>query len=319
MSKINPSFFDKIVGDDFIDFFNKKITIKPHWTTRDNGDPIRFNLPTDSNSKLKQILTQDNIKLLLGTNDITIYQFLMLVSIMINETGGKFNSISEIGSLEYMFKKIPKTKVSYNVGNTLGNKTCLELFSDPTFINVPYRQTLYKPKNMKDPLWGGSIYPTNEPKGVNKPSTENYKQGGLISECDFYKFRGRGLIQTTGRGNYSSLFKTLKSLVDNSQLSESSKKIIRSWGNDNIDIISTKITNLEIDTLFNEPLVLVLSIKNHYSIETLKKVYNTTNSDELVDLIWKYGKRISGGDQYATHYTNRVFEIMEELPNFTKK
>ena len=44
-------------------------------------------------------------------------------------------------------------------------------------------------------------------------------------------------------------------------------------------------------------------------------MYNVQNPNEFIDLAYAYGKSI-GGKKYATHFANRVFEIVENIPNW---
>lgn len=313
MSKINNDFWIKNSGKSFTSFFNTYNSGKGHWGVDLYGNHTPLSMVKNGDALLTSVFSNENINLLTGKDDLNIFQFIIMVSIMINETGGKFNStISEFGSLEYTFNRKGK-KASYN--KIKGNITAYDLFHDNNFMNVASRVNMIKPKNIEDPAWKGIVYPNNELKGGYN-AKDNYKVG-LISECDFYKFRGRGLIQLTGRNNYIAWMTKIKDNKNSINFTKStSLPIINSWGN-NMNIAATKITNAELDTLFSDSILSYYTLTVHYSIKTLKKMYNVQNPDQFIGLAYKYGREISGGDAYATHFTNRVFEILQNLPNFT--
>lgn len=309
---VNRDFWVKETQKTFTSIFNDNNSNKGHWGVDLKGQPLNIKIPNNGDVLLSNIFTNENIKLLTGKDDFSIPQFICLVSIILNETGGKLvGSITEFGSLKYMFNK-GSFKASYNSSNTLGNIDALTLFKSETFLNVPERLNMVKPKNINNKQWSGIVYPDNENVGGYLP-IDNYKVG-LISECDFYKFRGRGYIQTTGRGNYKKFFEDLFSVRN--QMSNDVKNILNKYSNVSLDIMATKITNNELDTIFKDPLANMMALKSHYSINTLKKLYNPESPTELFNLVYKYGKQISGGAEYANHYSGRVFEIFKNIPNF---
>lgn len=325
MGQINQGFWVKETATTFKNFFNSKNAGRGHWGVNAAGGQANITAASDADNKLAIIFTPDNIKAVTGKEDINIYQFLIMTSIMLNETGGSFKlSTGEYGSCKYMFEYNPKIpKVSYNCGgsspcSSLGNKTAYQLFRDPVFMNVPARANMYKPKNINDINWDGYTYPDNEPIGSNKAGNggkENYPICGLISECDFFKFRGRGVIQLTGRGNYSKLFEYIKTNKASISALPASMAIINGWGNDNVDTIATKITNVEIDTLFSDNAIAILVFKTHSSNKALTEMYNVSSANKFIDLAYAYGKSI-GGKKYGTLFTNRVFEIIENIPDW---
>lgn len=326
-NRINNDFWVSQTGQGFPNFFNKNNAGQGHWGITVNGKQANIKCAADTDNKLALIFNQNTITAVTDQTDLSIYQFIIMTSIMLNETGGSFKlSTGEYGSGEYMFNynaNIPK--VSYNcTGDSpcskLGNKSAYDLFHDPTFMNVPARASMYKPKDINDLAWKGYIYPKGEPKGTSKPGNggrENYPTLGLIAECDFYKFRGRGVIQLTGRGNYKKFFDYLQKNKANLAMSikPASLAIINGWGTDAVDNICTKITNAEIDTLFDDNSVAVLVFRTHSSNTALKKMYTVQNPNEFIDLAYAYGKAIGGG-KYATHFANRVFEIIENIPDW---
>jgi hypothetical protein len=326
MAVINQDFWLKESSITFKDFFNKNNAKKGHWGIGLNGKQQSILCVSDSDIKLGRIFNNPNIKSVTGNADINIYQFLIMTSIMLNETGGSFVlATSEKGSAEYFFDKIPAIpKISYNTAanGTLGNKTAYDLFHDPIFMNVPARASMYKPKNINDKAWAGDVYPTGEPVGTSgyKPGeiSKNYITLGIIGECDFYKFRGRGVIQLTGRGNYSKFLGYIKDNKTTIGANAASLLIINNWGSDSIDNIATKITNTEIDTLFADDACAVLVFKTHSSNKALEKMYNVKDYNEFIDLTFAYGKAI-GGKNYGTLFTNRVYEIVENLPDWSSK
>ncbi len=327
VTRINQDFWVTETSKSFKDFFNKNCSKQNSWSVTTTGKQANIIAVPEADNRLSVIFTSQNINAVTGQNDISIYQFLIMTSVMLNETGGSFVlSTGEYGDAKYMFSYNPDIpKVSYNCStsynktacSTLGNRTAYDLFRDPVFLNVPARATMYKPKNINDPAWQGYVYPDSEPRGNNKQDSgkSNYPILGLIAECDFYKFRGRGVIQLTGRGNYSKWLDFIKSNKSTIPFNAASQTIINNWGVDSVDTIATKITNVELDTLFADNALAILVFKTHSSNKALTEMYNVSSPDTFIDLAYAYGKSI-GGTKYGTLFANRVFEIIENIPSW---
>lgn len=117
-------------------------------------------------------------------------------------------------------------KKSYN--KLSENRTAGALFADQDYLNA--HQELLPTAGMtwgiNDAAWRGDDYrATKAPTSVSLAETE------FIRQADFYKFRGRGYIQTTNRANYRSLARLLRQNLD--LLPSPHWSLVESWGPEN--------------------------------------------------------------------------------------
>jgi len=239
------------------------------------------------------------------------------MSIICNETRGKFQPISELANsttgappgIAYWFNKIPGLKQSYNTLS--GNRTALACFRDPNFVAAhghrPLGATL---ANTADARWGGEVYPGGIPVD-NKPAIT-----GFVLQADFAKFRGRGFIQTTGRANYKALVR----YVQTYNLHNATIDMFKSrWAGMTPDRVCDITTNEDWDMLFQQSLLEIPceGIRLHDATRGYLNLGTTaaqlTAPKETKGSIRYMGWRISGGGAYAETFFQRVDAVLSAL------
>ena len=298
------NYFKTKTGSDFITWFNLTIANKGNWS--------KIKMATDTNALHRFNLIWDQIPFLFGTSSINLFQFISLMSIINNETGGQLIPVTEkVGlagnpGLAYAFNKIALIKSSYNTLNS--NKTAFDLFH-----NADYKLqhgTLALANTLKDTTdinWKGEIYPT----GMDT-STDPLKTG-FIQEADFFKFRGRGFIQTTTRSNYCLLIDFIMHYTGTNTII---KQYQSKWQGKTTDTIATISSNKDWNELFqNTDLIIptyAINLHNKAGGNYLGKINLQLGVDENIK---KTGKIISGGKAYSELFLKRVIQIADALGN----
>jgi len=308
------NFFSKQNMHDFVSWFNTNVANKGFWGKSGSRAGISMANDSKAHDRFNQLWSNEGIKTIFGKSSVSLLQFLSLQSIFNNETGGSLIPLTErVGSaghpgIAYAFDKIPGLKRSYNT--LAGNKTCFDLFNDSNynkaFQNLALGSQL---KNTTNAVWKGEVYPQAVGVSTNPAAT------GYVLEADFFKYRGRGFIQTTGRTNYSSIIDFVMKYTGTNPVIINMKT---AWAqrSTNTDVLASVSTNAEWDDLFQNSggLIAARSVEVHNSAsgDYLGKI-TATNPTAAANSIRTMGKRISGGDTYAALFLNRVTQMIELL------
>ncbi|ULC59431.1 hypothetical protein MBM09_00275 [Flaviramulus sp. BrNp1-15] len=313
------TFFTQLTGKDFCTWFKDEIGNKGFWGNitfegrAKHGRSIPRNNFTTHQNNFNRVW--DNIPLIfngaLGNHSINIFQFFALVSIIINETGGKFTPISERGSLRYMFGTNSGKKRSYNTATA--NEDAYTLFRNNTFLNAHRSLPNYtRVANTTNRAWSRDVYPS----GFSTDPTN----AGIISEADFYKFRGRGLIQTTFRSTYSRLINFIKNY---SGANTTLLNYKRRWSALTDSVILTTSRNADWDTLFLNtnlefPCYAIYNFQhrrnNFLSIPATKaKLIQESTARSGSGSIFYVGYRVGGNSRYGRLLKKRVLQMIDKL------
>jgi hypothetical protein len=244
-------------GKEFIDWFNATHAAKGFWADQYVRDPVTGAVVKDAqghakvewsgrtipnNAKVKQHFVDfwDRIPLIYApAGQIGLIDFISLMAIGINEKSGDLVSIGEIGSLKYMFEAGAKS--SYNVAP---NRNAFDLFNDAKFNQAHDTKVLgAQHKNTANVAWKGQVWPVGVPTSTDPAAT------GYIREADFYKFRGRGIIQTTWRSAYVGLIDFVRAYTGPNATIQTFKT---NWTAGVPADIATTSSNAEWDQLFGE-------------------------------------------------------------------
>jgi hypothetical protein len=321
-------FFKTKTGADFVDWFNQRLAGKGAFADRrirpDAGEDI---------SVVKREFAEfwDTIPVVFAKPAISLFDFAALMCITINETGGRFRSRTEIcgrgakdstgrrhEGVSYAFDRLPNIKKSYNT--LAGNRTARACFCDPVFC-LAHRDLALADQlsGVDDPtkvsaVWDGELYPFEQ-----FPVVEDLEQTGFIMQADFYKFRGRGPIQITGRAPYRKLVAFIQSYTGpNTVLQEYKAK----WQTLTPDEACSASRDSDWDEIFREKMIvphalrayadLAVPSKNMFSMQLdLDKLNAPTRQ---AGSFFSVGRIISGTDDYAKNkYLPRVVEMLEAL------
>ncbi len=245
----------------------------------------------------------NNIGTLTGST-ATPLQFLSLMGIFANECRADFKPVAErmgragFPALTYLYDAIPGVKKSYN---TLpANKTAQACFRNAAFNTAHGDKPLgARLRNTTDARWAGPAYPRDVPFDNNAAIT------GYVMEADFMKFRGRGFIQTTTRGNYVKIIQYIQAYTgDNNVIDFYQAR----WAGQTPDNIAYTTSNEDWDRLFQETDLIIAAEAIRLHSESAGNYLALTGDPDKA--IRNMGKRISGGDAYAATYRDRMEQLI---------
>ncbi len=323
-------FFIGRTGNDFIDWFNKNLAGKGTFVNRKISPDL--NKGEDMMAVKREFAEfWDSIPLVFKQSEITLFDFAALMCIAINETSGRFRSVTELcgrgakdkngvrhEGLAYAFDLVRGVKKSYNT--LAGNKSAFDCFSNPVFCaahrGLGLSDVLSAPSqpDKVDPVWKGDVYPSGK-----FPVIEDLAVTGFVMQADFYKFRGRGPIQITGRPPYKRIAQFIQNYDGPSDILQKYKARWQSLSADDACYVSN---DMDWDEIFTVKSIVALSLRLYADLAVpsknmfiMSQDFDVLNANtRQTGSIWSVGRIISGIEKYANEeYKPRVVEMLEKI------
>jgi hypothetical protein len=302
-------FFRKRTGTTYIRWFNSNVAEKDAWVGKRMNDSAGEDFTAFWSAYLAQ-------------RPINIFEFIAYMAVFANEAGGALRSKSEgYGAFDhpgisYLFDTVYRNtadgtrwrKQTYNRGP--GNRTAAALFNDPKYIsahsNLQYASQL---SGSADPVWAKDVFPIGAYSHKGDPTN-------FITEADFFKFRGRGLIQTTWRANYLPLVEFIRTYSGHDEVLAGYKD---AWAGHSAQEVCTVSRSSDWDTIFSASSRAVLSyaVLKHSTLGGYLPLATTTaganGRSALTGSVACMGRRIGGNELYGATLKRRVRQICTTL------
>jgi hypothetical protein len=305
------AYFETRFGAHFVDWFNAHCANRAAWEGKA--------LDSSGEVKARFAAIWNNIPLIFDTASASLLQFAALQTILTGETGAELQPCSELcgcngyPGLVYAFEHVQGMKASYN--SEPGNKLAGDLFfKDADFWaahgHLPAADLVRSRPDLQ-PAWDQIVYPKEFPTSLDPSKT------GFIQQADFFKFRGRGFLQTTWRANYKPLVEYVQTYAGaNSLLAEFRER----WAGQEADTICTISTNEDWDRIFAEPELILacraIALHNEASGNYLNLSADFTilsTQSPAPGSLYRMGLRVNGGAGYAGQFRQRALQMLEAI------
>lgn len=297
-------FFIKRTGSDFIEFFKTQIAGKNYWSGVGIRD-IDF-----SRRNFNAVFNQ--IPSLYNSTNINLFQFLGLVSCMINETGGKFVPVREssyvssiLSRIKYAYETVIRRKtgnLSKSSYDKKPNKRIGELINDNGFVTHHGRGRNIRINRLRSLDWSSYEFPN-----FSFNNDEIY----LLMQCDVYKFSGLGLIQTTWRTNFQ---KVAKFVLEYNGINADIIGFKQKWSTyNNLTQLADLTTSEEWEELFKITEVACKAVYIHSQRTNYLNFDSVRDLGSMLNRASNIGYRIGGSSRTRTKVRNRVNQIINKI------
>jgi hypothetical protein len=316
-------FFVSASGKDFIDWFNAEHAAKGTFSKTFGPASLRRDI-TIAGSNLKANFEQfwNRLEIVFGKPKINLIEFVTLMTSPINEVNGNLTAIAEMPQGAEVLKYFYETR-AYNVQPNL-NWTARTCFNDANYRVAHEKNADGTKKKYAAELagvagaeWDTTTFP------ATFSSNPSVAESGYIREADFYKFRGRGVIQITHRTAYRILIAYVLGYPDTGA-SAVIKKYRDDWKTNMSDTnkatmadkIASMTTNEHWTELFGDVELLCKSVKlfsdNKGKFLELGRTAAKLNSEDAGS-IYFVGRQIGWPDYGRSLFRPRVLQLLNSL------